>query len=99
VIADIAVRASSQSALRLPVPRWDCLAAMAISIRHVTLDCEDAPNDHIRDEEVERLLGLGAGFVADHRHPDGTGWVVLADPAGNEFCVLRGKAEREGSAQ
>jgi hypothetical protein len=26
--------------------------------------------------------------------PDGTGWVVLADPAGSEFCVLRSRAER-----
>lgn len=47
-----------------------------------------------RDEEVERLLGLGATFVADHRKADGTGWVVLADPEGNEFCVLRSEAER-----
>lgn len=47
-----------------------------------------------RDGEVDRLLGLGAAFVGDHRNPDGTGWVVLADPEGNEFCVLRGDAER-----
>lgn len=50
--------------------------------------------DTSRDEEVQRLLGIGAAFVADHRNPDGTGWVVLADPEGNEFCVLRGEAER-----
>ncbi|MBO1333576.1 VOC family protein [Streptomyces sp. VRA16 Mangrove soil] len=48
-----------------------------------------------RDREVERLLGLGATFVGDHRNPDGTGWAVLADPEGNEFCVLRSTAERE----
>lgn len=47
-----------------------------------------------REEEVERLLGLGAAFVADHRNPDGTGWAILADPEGNEFCVLRSAAER-----
>lgn len=41
------------------------------------------------EEEVERLLGLGATLVADHRKPDGSGWAVLADPEGNEFCVLR----------
>jgi hypothetical protein len=45
------------------------------------------------DEEVDRLLGLGASFVADHLQPDGSGWVVLADPEGNEFCVERGGAE------
>jgi len=51
--------------------------------------------DVLRDVDVERILGLGASFVADHRNPDGTGWAVLADPEGNEFCVLRGAAERE----
>jgi hypothetical protein len=44
------------------------------------------PTDREQDEEVRRLLGLGA------RHADvGQGdedWVVLADPEGNEFCVL-----------
>ncbi|MBF9128380.1 VOC family protein [Plantactinospora sp. S1510] len=52
------------------------------------------PTDRARDAEVERLLGLGATHVADHREPDGTGWAVLADPEGNEFCVLRSAAER-----
>jgi predicted enzyme related to lactoylglutathione lyase len=51
-----------------------------------------------REEEVERLLGIGATFVADHREPDGTGWVVLADPEGNEFCVLRSEAERAATS-
>jgi len=43
--------------------------------------------------EVERLLGLGAEQVADLRRLDGSGWVTLADPEGNEFCVLRGDDE------
>ncbi|MGP4111391.1 VOC family protein [Streptomyces sp. 4N509B] len=47
-----------------------------------------------REEEVERLLGLGATLVADRRMSDGRGWVVLADPEGNEFCVLRSESER-----
>ncbi|MFG2454221.1 VOC family protein [Streptomyces sp. NPDC048512] len=49
-----------------------------------------------RDGEVERLLGLGATFVGDHRNPDGSGWAILADPEGNEFCVLRSESERAG---
>jgi catechol 2,3-dioxygenase-like lactoylglutathione lyase family enzyme len=53
-----------------------------------------SPTDRTRDEEVERVRGLGATEVADRRRPDGTGWVVLADPEGNEFCVLRSDAER-----
>ncbi|MGW2303576.1 VOC family protein [Streptomyces sp. NPDC001809] len=47
-----------------------------------------------RDEEVERLLALGATLAADHRNADGTGWAVLADPEGNEFCVLRSTSDR-----
>ncbi|HET6951013.1 MAG TPA: VOC family protein [Acidimicrobiales bacterium] len=55
-----------------------------------------APTDRTRDEEVDRLRSLGATQVADRRRPDGSGWVVLADPEGNEFCVLRSDAERAG---
>jgi predicted enzyme related to lactoylglutathione lyase len=51
------------------------------------------PTDRTRDEEIERVLGLGARQVADRRNADGTGWVVLADPEGNEFCILRSEAE------
>ena len=51
-----------------------------------------------RDEEVERILGLGATLVNDLRNPDGTGWAVLADPEGNEFCVLRSAAERAATS-
>lgn len=42
-----------------------------------------------RDEEVERLVGLGAQRV-DVGQGDQP-WVVLADPEGNEFCVIRPK--------
>ncbi|MFF2326149.1 MULTISPECIES: VOC family protein [unclassified Streptomyces] len=52
------------------------------------------PQDRTRDEEVERLLGLGATLVADHRKPNGRGWATLADPEGNEFCVECSAAER-----
>ncbi|GAA3849006.1 VOC family protein [Streptomyces sp. NPDC003328] len=52
------------------------------------------PQDRSRDEEVERLLSLGATLQGDHRRPDGTGWVTLYDPEGNEFCVERSAAER-----
>lgn len=46
-----------------------------------------------RDTELARLLALGATEVDDRRRPDGRGWVVLADPEGNEFCILRSDAE------
>ncbi|EFL21106.1 glyoxalase [Streptomyces himastatinicus ATCC 53653] len=52
------------------------------------------PPSGTRDEEVERLLGLGARVVDDRRTEDGMGWVVMADPEGNEFCVERSAVER-----
>jgi len=51
------------------------------------------PNDRSRDEELERLVELGATQIADLRKDDGGGWVVLADPEGNEFCILRSDDE------
>src|SRR3954462_6907332 len=55
----------------------------------------DLRPDVTRDEEVERVLALGATMVDDLRRPDGTGWAVLADPEGNELCVCRSAAERD----
>ena len=52
------------------------------------------PTDRTRDEEVERVVALGARITDDRRNADGTGWVVLADPEGNEFCIERSAAER-----
>jgi hypothetical protein len=60
------------------------------------LDLE--PSDRSRDEEVARVLELGAVLLDDRRLPDGTGWAVLGDPEGNEFCVLRSAAERANTA-
>ena len=44
------------------------------------------PIDREQDDEVRRLLDLGARRV-DVGQGD-VSWVVLADPEGNEFCVL-----------
>ena len=59
-----------------------------------------AAREGTRDEEVLRLLAHGATEVADHRgkYGPGTGWVTLADPAGNEFCILRSEAEVEATS-
>lgn len=54
------------------------------------LHLDVSPIDRTRAEEVRRLLDLGAG-----RADIGQGeqnWDVLADPEGNEFCVLRSLA-------
>ncbi|MCP4966502.1 MAG: VOC family protein [bacterium] len=41
---------------------------------------------HDQEFEVERLIGLGARHVEVGQGV--ASWVVLADPEGNEFCVL-----------
>jgi hypothetical protein len=43
------------------------------------------PADRTQEEEITRLTGLGARIVSDRR-PE-FGWVLLADPEGNEFDV------------
>lgn len=57
------------------------------------------PREVSRDEEVERVVASGATVVADLRgkYGPGSGWVVFADPEGNEFCVLRSEGELEGA--
>jgi hypothetical protein len=45
------------------------------------------PSDREQGEEVRRLLDLGARH-ADVGQRGDENWVVLADPEGNEFCVL-----------
>lgn len=47
------------------------------------------PDD--QEAEVERLIDMGARH-ADIGQSD-VGWVVLADPEGNEFCVLSSKKD------
>ena len=45
------------------------------------------PTDRDQDAEVQRLLDLGARH-ADVGQTGEESWVTLADPEGNEFCVL-----------
>ncbi|MCK8438620.1 hypothetical protein G3I77_38230 [Streptomyces sp. D2-8] len=56
---------------------------MVSVVQNVAIDCSDA-------YELARFWTL----VADRRKPDGAGWAVLADPEGNEFCVLRSDSDR-----
>ncbi|MEB8337478.1 VOC family protein [Streptomyces endophyticus] len=53
---------------------------------HLDLTC--AAED--RTAEIDRLLGLGARR-ADVGQTGAESWTVLADPEGNEFCVVRPK--------
>jgi hypothetical protein len=52
------------------------------------LHLDVSPIDASTADEVTRLLGLGATTADVGQGPDRK-WVVMADPEGNEFCVLR----------
>lgn len=58
------------------------------------LHIDVSPTDRTRDEEVDRLLALGA-TRADVGQADDVPWTVLADPEGNEFCVLGAQVEAD----
>ena len=50
------------------------------------------PTDRDQEAEVHRLIDMGARPVDVGQRPEHS-WVVLADPEGNEFCVLRSRVE------
>ncbi|MFD0021328.1 VOC family protein [Streptomyces sp. NPDC058382] len=52
------------------------------------LHIDVSPTDLDQDAELDRLLGLGAR-PADVGQSGDESWHVLADPEGNEFCLLR----------
>ncbi|MDQ4052543.1 MAG: VOC family protein [Actinomycetota bacterium] len=57
------------------------------------LDLTTSADD--RDDEIERVLALGATRV-DVGQTGDESWDVLADPEGNEFCVVRPKTTLVG---
>jgi hypothetical protein len=63
----------------LPVPE----TKMVKNRLHLDLRADGAGTE----AELERLLGLGARRITVGEPEDAT-WVVLADPEGNEFCLL-----------
>jgi len=53
---------------------------------HIDLNPDD------QDAEIQRILGLGARRVDVGQTGEET-WTVLADPEGNEFCVLTAREQ------
>ncbi|MGP5837321.1 VOC family protein, partial [Brachybacterium alimentarium] len=53
------------------------------------------PRERTQDAETTWLLEHGATVVADRRgiYGPGSGWTVMADPEGNQFCVVRSPDE------
>jgi len=66
----------------VPVPE----AKAAKNRLHIDLNPDD------QTAEVARLEGLGARR-ADVGQTDAVTWVVMADPEGNEFCVLTARQQ------
>jgi predicted enzyme related to lactoylglutathione lyase len=64
-------------------------ATSKVSKNRVHLDMTTTAED--RDAEIERLIAIGARRV-DIGQTGEESWDVLADPEGNEFCVVRPKA-------
>jgi len=52
------------------------------------LHIDVSPTDRDQDDELQRLLDLGAR-PADVGQTGEESWHVLQDPEGNEFCLLR----------
>jgi hypothetical protein len=54
------------------------------------LHVDVSATDRDQDAELQRLLALGA-VAADVGQSGDETWHVLADPEGNEFCLLQGR--------
>lgn len=85
--------------LREPSDDWAILVpkqgpGVQLAITLVSSDAASHQRHHLdlyasdQAAEVERLLGLGARRV-DWRYPEHADYIVLADPDGNKFCVVR----------
>ena len=85
-------------AISQPGGDWELLFLQAPDDKVVKnrLHLDLRPED--RDAEVDRLIELGATKADIGQGPEVT-WVVLADPEGNEFCVLRALTAEERASQ
>jgi predicted enzyme related to lactoylglutathione lyase len=63
-----------------------------VKTQKLRLHIDVSATDRDQAEELERLLAIGAVPTDVGQKPDET-WHVLADPEGNEFCLLRTRVE------
>jgi hypothetical protein len=71
---------------------WDFLHSTDPKRGKLPLHLDLTATDRDQAAELARLLELGARPADVGQGPD-VSWHVLADPEGNEFCLLRGRAE------
>jgi catechol 2,3-dioxygenase-like lactoylglutathione lyase family enzyme len=85
--------------LREPSEDWAILVPRdgpgpQMAITAVSSDAKTHQRHHLdlyatdQQAEIDRLLALGAQRV-EWRYPEGADYIVLADPDGNRFCVVR----------
>jgi catechol 2,3-dioxygenase-like lactoylglutathione lyase family enzyme len=61
-------------------------------LQKLRLHIDVTATDRSQEEELARLLEIGATRV-DIGQGDDVSWYTLADPEGNEFCLLSGRVE------
>jgi hypothetical protein len=61
-------------------------------VRELRLHFDVSPTDRDQPAELARLLAAGAR-TADIGQRGDEEWHVLADPEGNEFCLLRARPD------
>jgi predicted enzyme related to lactoylglutathione lyase len=66
-------------------PNWIFIAVPDDKVVKNRIHLDFRPDD--QQAEVDRVIGLGARHV-DIGQTGDESWVVLADPEGNEFCIL-----------
>ncbi len=84
LLVDPSRRSPNLLLTRVPEPR--------VAKNRMHLDLQ--PTHTTRERSVEELVALGATVLDDGRTGEGGGWVVLADPEGNELCIERAASER-----
>ena len=70
-----------------------CAAPKAGKLR---MHLDVSPTDRDQESELARLLAAGAHLTDVGQNGD-EGWHVLADPEGNEFCLLRNQIRGQPS--
>src|SRR5699024_8896768 len=82
-------------------------AAVRTVLRHADMLASAGTGAHpplgrVLTAQVRRSSEVGGSRCSAHPgrehwpgHGPGSGWVVMADPEGNQFCVLKSPAERE----
>jgi hypothetical protein len=66
-------------------PNWIFIAVPDEKVVKNRIHLDFRPDD--QQAEVDRVIGMGARRVDIGQRGD-ENWVVLADPEGNEFCIL-----------